>query len=75
MASSLSVLESAIGMWCIMCYSSMPVVDEDSDSILHAACEGLKELGLAAVKLCASQCPALCRYQAQHRSLPRFLRG
>ncbi len=74
MASSRIVLESAIAMWCIMCYSSMPVVDEDSESIYYVACEHQKELGLAAVELCASQCPAPCRYQAQHRSLPRFLR-
>ena len=74
MASSRIVLESANAMWWFMCYLSMPIVNRDSDSTFLAACERQKELCIATVELCASQCPAPCRYQAQHRSLPRFSR-
>ena len=75
MASSRIVLESANHMWCFMCYLRVSVVDLDSGCTFHAVCRREIELRLAALELCASQCPALCRYQALHRSLPRFLRG
>ena len=75
MASSRIVLESANTMWCFMQYFSVSVNDRDSESTFYAACGRQKELGIAAVELCASQCPAPCRYQALHHSLPRFLRG